>query len=59
MEEQILAAIRSFDFGDYGCDGMDDLVSDPSLDVGPHLAAHIARALRNDSPPRGSLPEET
>jgi len=57
VEEQILAAIRSFGFSDYGCDGMDELVSDLSLDVGPHLAAHIARALRSDSPARGSLPE--
>jgi hypothetical protein len=46
VEETILAAIRSFDFSDYGCDDMDELVSDPDLDVGPRLAAHIARVLQ-------------
>jgi hypothetical protein len=48
-EEKVLAAIRSFSFSDYGCDDMDEIVSDPDLDVGPHLAAHIARALQGGS----------
>jgi hypothetical protein len=48
VEEKILAAIRSFSFSDYGCDDMDELVKDPGLDVGPHLAAHIARALQGE-----------
>jgi hypothetical protein len=56
MEEKILAAIRSFDFSDYGCDDMDDLVSDPGLDVGPHLAAHVARALQAEIAAGGAVP---
>lgn len=43
--KKILAAIRSFDFSDYGCNDMDELVSDRSLDVGPCLASHIEDAL--------------
>jgi len=45
-EEGVLAAIRSFSFSNYGCDEMDELVSDESLDVGPALAQHIAEHLR-------------
>lgn len=44
-EQAILGAVRSFSFDDYGCDDMMELVADPDLDVAPHLAAHIARAL--------------
>jgi hypothetical protein len=37
----ILEAIQSFAFSGFGCDEMDDLVSDESLDIGPALADHI------------------
>lgn len=38
---QILSAIKSFDFGDYGMDQMDDIVNDDNLDLGKALADHI------------------
>ena len=45
-QQVILDAIREFDFDDYGCDEMTEIVRDPDLDLAQALARHISRRLR-------------
>lgn len=45
-KDKILHALKSFDFSDYGCDEVDQIMADRTLDLGPHLAEHIDKALK-------------
>lgn len=43
----VFTALRSFSFGNYRFDEVDEIIADPSLDLGGDLAAHIALALED------------
>jgi hypothetical protein len=38
----VLKALQSFHFSNYGCDVIDEIIKDPSLDLADDLAVHIA-----------------
>jgi hypothetical protein len=48
---KILGALRTFRFSGYGCDEIDEIIADPSLDLADALAAHIAFSLEEDGTP--------
>jgi hypothetical protein len=47
MVVKILGVLRTFKFSGYGCDVVDEIIADSSLDLADDLAVHIAFALES------------